>query len=160
MLGIFYVGKMGGSLCSNIVCSKIGRQKTFAIGSFFLGMVIYTEIISAWKADNEIKGLDFIFSDSTIELFMIIGNILAGVGAAFIWVAQGEYISLCSTENTRGFLFGYFWVWNKMAEVFGNLAGAVTISRMSQHNFFILMSGLMLVPSLLFLFLRNPKASY
>lgn len=25
LLGIFYVGKMGGSLCSNMVCSKIGR---------------------------------------------------------------------------------------------------------------------------------------
>ena len=71
------------------------------------------------------------FGDGVIELFMIIGNIFAGVGAAFIWVAQGEYISLCSTDQTRGFLFGYFWVWNKLAEVFGNLAGAISISRMS-----------------------------
>jgi len=131
LLGIFYVGKMGGSLCSNFVCSKIGRQKTFAIGSFLLGMVIYTEVISAWKADNVANGDSFGIGDGCIECFMIIGNILAGIGAAFIWVAQGEYISLCSSKKTRGFLFGYFWVWNKMAEVFGNLAGAVSISRMS-----------------------------
>ena len=96
-----------------------------------LGMVIYTEIISAWKVDSDSKGQTFMFGDGVIEFFMIIGNIFAGVGAAFIWVAQGEYISLCSTDQTRGFLFGYFWVWNKLAEVFGNLAGAISISRMS-----------------------------
>ena len=45
-----------------------------------------------------------------------------------------------------------------MAEVFGNLAGAIVISRISQHGYFILMSFIILIPSGLFLLLRDPKS--
>jgi hypothetical protein len=56
---------------------------------------------------------------------------VAGFGAALIWVAQGDYISQCSSESTQGFYFGYFWVWNKMAEALGNFIGAFAITKMS-----------------------------
>jgi hypothetical protein len=118
-----------------------------------LGMMIYTEIIPAWKAESEGS---FLMKDSTVKNILILGNLVAGFGAALIWVAQGDYISLCSTEMTKGFYFGYFWVWNKMAEVLGNLIGALAITKMSQNGFFILMSMIMTVPSAMFMFLKNP----
>ena len=71
-------------------------------------------------------------ADATVKQILIVGNLIAGFGAALIWVAQGDYISLCSTESTKGFYFGYFWVWNKMAEALGNLIGSMALTKMSQ----------------------------
>lgn len=84
---MFYVGKIIGSLVSNIINTTIGRSKTFALGAFLLGMVIYTEIISAWKADFGEEGREYALGDGSIKAIMVSGNIVAGFGAALIWVA-------------------------------------------------------------------------
>ena len=52
LLGIFYIGKIAGSLVQNKICSTLGRSKTFTLGAFMLGMLIYTEIVPAMKADK------------------------------------------------------------------------------------------------------------
>ena len=86
LLGIFYVGKIGGSLVQNKICSALGRSKTFTLGAFMLGMLIYTEIVPAIKADQT-KDESFFLSHSQIEGVLIVGNLIVGFGAALIWVA-------------------------------------------------------------------------
>lgn len=39
---------------------------------------------------------------------LYIGSFMTGFGVAIIAVVQGEYISSCATERTKGFYFGYF----------------------------------------------------
>ena len=95
-----------------------------------LGMLIYTEIVPASIGDGDVNSHPW-FSEKSIKGILIAGNLVAGFGAALIWVAQGDYISLCSSKGTKGFYFGYFWVWNKLAEVFGNLIGALAITKMT-----------------------------
>lgn len=34
---------------------------------------------------------------------------IVGFGMGVLWVAQGEYVSLCATEETKGFYFAHFW---------------------------------------------------
>jgi hypothetical protein len=58
---------------------------------------------------------------------LYIGSVLVGLGASLIWVAQGEFTSICASEETKGFYFGYFWAMYMSAEVFGNLIGALII---------------------------------
>lgn len=86
LLGIFYIGKIGGSLVQNKICSALGRSKTFTLGAFMLGMLIYTEIIPAIKADQK-QDETFILNQKQIEGVLITGNLIAGFGAALIWVA-------------------------------------------------------------------------
>ena len=45
----------------------------------------------------------------TIKIILYTANIFGGIGSALIWVAQGEYTSLCATEETKGFYMGHFW---------------------------------------------------
>jgi hypothetical protein len=55
--------------------------------------------------------MKFLTSQNVCITICFIGSILAGFGQAVLWVAQGEYMSSCATEETKGFFFGYFWVW-------------------------------------------------
>jgi hypothetical protein len=50
-------------------------------------MVIYTEIVSAFKADFQQDGVQYSLGDGLIKSIMVLGNIIAGFGAALIWVA-------------------------------------------------------------------------
>jgi MFS family permease len=43
-------------------------------------------------------------------IILMVTSVLAGLGQAFTSVVSCEYISNCATENTKGFYFGYFWV--------------------------------------------------
>ena len=52
LLGIIYVAQMFGSVVSAQICSKIGLQWTFVIGGLTMVVIIYTEVISAWKAQR------------------------------------------------------------------------------------------------------------
>ena len=74
-----------------------------------------------------------------------------------MWVAQGEYMTMCTTSATKGFYFGYFWVWYMMAQVLGNLLGALIINRTTGPIFFIIMATMMLVTTFVFFCLKNPK---
>ena len=69
----------------------------------------------------------FMVNHSFITAVLLISNALTGVGDALIWIVQGEYLALCATEETKGFYYGYFWVWFMGAQIVGNFAGALMI---------------------------------
>ena len=68
-------------------------------------------------------------------------NALTGIGDALIWIVQGEYLAQCATEETKGFYYGYFWVWFMGAQIVGNAAGAFMIKSTMGPSFFIILSA-------------------
>jgi hypothetical protein len=76
-----------------------------------LSVLGFAMIFLAWVStypDEEHVGIK---SHSAMAVSCILSSALSGIGQSLIWVGQGEYISLCATEKTSGFYFGYFWVY-------------------------------------------------
>ena len=90
---------------------KYGMRKMITLGSFGLGMMTYVMIYPAWI--RKITEKDSPERDAThvpISIVCMTGFIIGGIGQAFLYVVQGEYLSKCATEKTKGFYFGYNWV--------------------------------------------------
>jgi len=62
-----------------------------------------------------------------------------------IWVAQGEFVGMCSTEETKGFYYALYWSLYMMSNILGSLIGAVMIKISSGPSFYLIMGGIMLV---------------
>jgi len=43
-----------------------------------------------------------------VEFILIFFNMICGLGSALFWVGQGEYLSKCGTDETRGLYFGMY----------------------------------------------------
>ena len=113
-------------------------------------MVAVCQMVPALKAqyqgETDIpRAIEIITGDKVCIAILYIGSILAGFGQAIIWVAQGEYMSNCATETTKGFYFGYFWAWYMSSQIFGNLIGAYIIEDTSGPSFFAIMSLIMFI---------------
>jgi hypothetical protein len=65
-------------------------------------------------------------------------------------------MSLCASQETKGFYFGYFWALYQSAQIFGNLIGAFLVKYTSGTLFFLIMSLIMVIPVFLFLTLNIP----
>jgi hypothetical protein len=102
------------------------------------------------------RAIEIITGDKVCIAILYLGSILAGFGQAIIWVAQGEYISNCTTETTKGFYFGYFWAWYMASQIFGNFIGAQIIENTSGPSFFAIMSIIMFIAVLGFCKLQLP----
>jgi predicted MFS family arabinose efflux permease len=80
---------------------------------------------------------------------------MTGFGVALTAVVQGEYISLCANERTKGFYFGYFFAINQTSIVVGNLVGSILILKTSGPSFFLIMGLIMFVGMTGFCFLKK-----
>ena len=83
-------------------------------------------------------------------------SIISGLGQAIVWVASGEYMSLCANKNTKGFYYGYFWVFYMSSQIFGNYIGALTIEETTGPYFFANLLVLMLIVTPCFYLLKDP----
>lgn len=92
MLGILYLFQMIGSVMSAAFVQQVGIVKTLVFGFICLSTVILSEILSAWRADQDKAPgddgyLDFLYNKNTVITVLILSSILSGFGCALIWVA-------------------------------------------------------------------------
>lgn len=120
---------MFGSFLAPAVQAKIGLKRSLFIGGLSLSFVTFSLISLAYYDDNANNNdnNNFFLKRTVVISILYIGNVIVGFGAALIWVAQGEYTSICASEETKGFYFGHFWAMYMSAEIFGNLIGALII---------------------------------
>lgn len=125
-------------------------------------MVVFSQVIPAWRAsadeDSESVFVKFLFQDRVIISLMVVGCVLSGLGQACMWVTQGDYISNCATNNTKGFYFGFFWFMYMSSNIFGNWIGSYLILQTSGPVFFIIMGIIMIIGQTGFLGLQKPKS--
>ena len=100
---------------------KIGINKCLVLGALGHFTFVFAQVLPAWRseyfidtsdpneedADNKVKV--FLQKKGFVIVCLVISVIINGVGAAILWVAEGEYMSKCATEDTKGFYFGMFW---------------------------------------------------
>lgn len=113
LLAVLYLFQMIGAILGASIASKIGMKLTFGIGFVCLSMMVFCQILTAWRAQKNQKdnqdGSSFLTSKAFVIPTLFICHIISGFGQAIIWIAQGEYISECGTEETHGFFFALFW---------------------------------------------------
>ena len=102
LLAVLYLFQMMGAILGASITSKIGLKQTFVVGFVCLSLMVFGQMLMAWRAeknknDNQ-DDASFLTSKKFVVAFLYITNIISGFGQAIIWVAQGEYISLCATE--------------------------------------------------------------
>ena len=66
-------------------------------------------------------------------------------------------MSMCATQQTKGFYFGYFWVWYMSAQIIGNFAGAILILNNPGPTFFGIMGVFEVVVCFGFCCISIPK---
>ena len=66
-------------------------------------------------------------------------------------------MSLCASEEVKGFYFVYFWSLYMSAQIFGNLTGGIMIKETSGPEFFFFMAMVMIITMLGFICLIMPK---
>ena len=117
LLGIVYLCISLSSIVGPAVLKRIGLKRCLILGGYGHFIFILLQVLPAWRdeyvdhdADERQNLLEKVLTNETFNIvIMIIGAILNGFGATMLWVAQGEYISKCSNEDSKGFFFGYFW---------------------------------------------------
>ena len=70
---------------------------------------------------------------------MVLCSVLAGLANSIIWVAEGEFVSLCATNSTRGFYFGLTGAFFVSSQIIGNLIGSRLIEETSGPVFFLVL---------------------
>jgi MFS family permease len=116
LLAILYLFIGIGSLVSSAVLKKIGFSKCLVIGASGHFCFVFAQILPAWRYDYPVTDdssnfEQFLQKEAFVKFVLTLSVILNGLGAAVIWVAQGEYFSKCATEQSKGFYFGIFWSW-------------------------------------------------
>ena len=164
-MAVLYLFQMIGAIVSAAITSKIGIKATLMIGTLCLSAVVFGQMLSAWKAehindsDTENKGwwYDTFLNRTVVIVVLYICSILSGFGEAIIWVSQGEYLALCTTEKTQAFYYGYFLSIFMCSQIFGNLIGALIIEKTTGPGFFFINACIMLVAFIGFGFIVVPK---
>ena len=73
-----------------------------------------------------------------------------------MFVAQGKYISECADESNKGFFFGYFWAWFMLSQIIGNFIAAMVLGKLTQSAYFISMTAITTLASMIFVFMKKP----
>ena len=143
------------------IASSLGLKGAFVTGFFLLSVMVFSQILTVWRAQQIEDGVSvdssFFMKREVVITILFIGQILTGSGQAIIWVAQGEYMSKCASEDSQGFYFGLFWCIYMSSQIFGNFIGSEIITQTFGPVFFIIMGTLMIAVVITFLFLRKPK---
>uniref|UniRef100_A0AAX7V7I1 Major facilitator superfamily domain containing 11 n=1 Tax=Astatotilapia calliptera TaxID=8154 RepID=A0AAX7V7I1_ASTCA len=93
-------------------------------------------------------------------------SVLVGIAAAVLWTAQGNVLTINSTDSTIGRNSGIFWALLQFSLFFGNLYiycawhGHVHITDKDRQTVFISLTVISLVGCFLFFLLRKPDSEF
>ncbi len=80
------------------VVKMLGAKMSMIIGTFCYTFYVACFILPALKSENPLSQKWFL-SRQFIQLAILFSASINGFGAAILWVAQGQFISLCASEK-------------------------------------------------------------
>jgi MFS family permease len=86
---------------------KLGAKFSLFWGSTCYSFWIFCFLLPSYYTENKDSG-SFLFNRTFIIIFTLFSSAVAGFGGGLLWVAQGNYMSECATDNNKGFFFGLF----------------------------------------------------
>jgi len=141
------------AMVSPAIIGKIGVVKSIVLSGVLMSTFSFSLIIIGWRGQfDHAEALashgalwHFFYSKTTARVILIVGNVLTGCGQGIIWVAQGEFVGMCATEETKGFYYSLYWGLYMMSNILGSFVGAFMIRLSSGPSFYISMGVIMLV---------------
>ncbi|XP_077979841.1 UNC93-like protein MFSD11 [Glandiceps talaboti] len=100
-----------------------------------------------------------------MEWSLYLTSVLVGIGAAVIWTAQGNFLTINSDTDTIGRNSGIFWALLQCSLFFGNLfvffkfQGESTITDQTRYTVYVVLLVVACIGILLFVLLRNRRTS-
>ena len=156
ILAVLYFSICVSSVMSTALLKKLGVYKCLVFGGLGHFSFVFANIFPAIKYDHP-DSESVATSQGFITGMLIVCAIVNGLGAAMIWVANGNYISQCATPSTKGLFYGFFWIVYMMSQVVGSLIGAAILKSGKDQTFFYLsLAILAAAASLSFVFIRKP----
>ncbi len=128
---------------------------SLVIGAFCYTFYVASFVLPAFKTENP-DSTSWIFSRKFIEALILVAASINGFGASILWVAQGQYISMCANEKNKGQYNSIFWALLMSSGIVGNLMAAFVIASVKQSTFYIVMTSFCIASSLFFLLLKQP----
>jgi len=117
MAALYLVFAISGFFSKAVVSSMPGSKKV----PMFLGGMCYFIRILCFLLPATHQGEALTWS------LVIASAMLNGFGAGLLWTAQGEYVTECATEETKGFYFSYFFIIFMVSQILGNLVAALVL---------------------------------
>jgi MFS family permease len=134
---------------------KLGNVKTMAWGSVLCLAFVISLIIPAIKSED-LTNDNFFLSKSFVYPLMLGASIATGVGEGMAQPAASKYITDCTTEDTKGFYFAFFWSFYMGSQVLGNLLAAYVLGYFDQRLYVIIISAIGALATALLFFMKNP----
>jgi hypothetical protein len=155
---LYLVFAITGFVSKGLVRKLSGKSESLRIPMFIGGLCYFVRILFfLLPAYFKTESHSWLTSPTSITVLIIVTAMLNGFGAGILWVAQGEYLSLCASEETKGFYFSYFFVIFMISQIIGNLVAGFVIRLSGQPTYYWSMSGLSLVGCFVFLVLQAPR---
>jgi Major Facilitator Superfamily len=133
----------------------VGIKKSIVLGSLPYAFYCSTFILSSHDAAD--PGESFWYSRGFLLFVLYLSTSLLGLGAAMIWVAEGEYISRCANDYNKGMFMSTFRAIYMSSNIVGYLFSAFVIGIISSMQmFFTILTVLSLFATVVFLFLMTP----
>lgn len=135
---------------------KLGNVKSMAWGSALCLVFVVSLMFPAIRSENPTSG-NFFISDKFVYPLMIFTSIATGVGEGLAQPGAGKYISDCTTEETKGFYFAFFWSFYMGSQVFGNLIAAFVLGNFDQRYYVIIITIIGMLSSAILFFMKSPR---
>lgn len=105
---------------------KLGNVRSMALGSVLCLVFVVSLMVPAIKSEN-LSSDNFFLSREFVYPLMILTSIATGMGEGLAHPGAGKFITDCTTEETKGFYFAFFWSFYMGSQVFGNLIAAFVL---------------------------------
>jgi MFS family permease len=105
---------------------KLGNIKTIAWGSVLCILFVASLIIPAIKSED-LESDNFFLSKNFVYPVMLLTSTLTGFGEGMAHPGASKFITDCTTEETKGFYYAFFWSFYMGSQVFGNLLAAFVL---------------------------------
>jgi MFS family permease len=148
-LSFLYLSFAIFSFGSSVIVKKLGNKYSLVVGAMFYAIYIASFIIASQNS----------ISKSVIRGTILTTAILCGFGGSILWVAQGNYLSICATDQNKGLFSAIFWAVYMGSGLIGDLFAAYVVAAFNESVFYTIMTALCILASLSFLLLRVPKRS-
>ena len=139
---------------SNFFIAKILEKFSFKWGMFFASWayVLFLAVgVLAFSCEGNPE--NFFCSEFWLVSLNLITAAILGPMACILWVSQIGYISGSCDNNSKSRFFGVFFAFYQLSQLFGSLITAFSLEIFDHFGYFLILLGLGILSSLLFLFL-------
>jgi hypothetical protein len=135
------------------VVKILGSKYSMFVGSMCYTFYVGSFILAALRSSTHPS-----MSKIVVQVAVMLTAALNGFGASILWVAQGNYLAKCATNENKGKFNSIFWAFYMASYVLGNILTTFVITNVNLVQFYIIMTTICFLASCFFLFLKPAES--